>query len=114
MQRSATELAYLRDAMARGIVDGGGLEREKLLLHKLYGLRGLAVVQPTGRPAYPSLRRRRAVESTPSYAPASFPGPAGLGGNYPAPPPQTRAPAPLGQTATQYSEVDPTWKPPGQ
>jgi RsiW-degrading membrane proteinase PrsW (M82 family) len=114
MQRSATELAYLRDAMARGIVDGGGLEREKLLLHKVYELRPVAVVQPTGRAAYPSFRRRRPVESTPSYAPASFPGPAGLGGNYPAPPPQTRAPAPLGQTATQYSEVDPTWKPPGQ
>jgi NADPH:quinone reductase-like Zn-dependent oxidoreductase len=38
------------------------------------------------------------------------------GGNYPAPPIQTHpgAAAPLGQTATQYSEVDPTWKPPGQ
>ena len=115
MQRSATELAYLRDAMARGIVDSAGLEREKLLLHKVYGLRGLAVVQPGPRAAYPSFRRRRSVASTNAYPPPSFPGPAGLGGNYPAPPPQAHpTAAPLGQTATQYSEVDPSWKPPGQ
>lgn len=115
LQRSATELAYLRDAMVRGLVDSAGLAREKLLLHKIYGWHGLAVVHPSGRAAYPSLRRRRAVPATPSYAPASFPGPAGLGGNYPAPPPPTHTSAvPLGQTATQYSEVDPTWKPPGQ
>ncbi|HYI53157.1 MAG TPA: hypothetical protein VEX57_04275, partial [Microlunatus sp.] len=116
LQRSVTELAYLRDAMTRGLVDTAGLEREKLLLHKVYGLRGLAVIAPTGRAAYPAFRRRRAVDPTPAYAPASFPGPAGLGGNYPAPPVQAHpsAAAPLGQTATQYSEVDPTWKPPGQ
>jgi RsiW-degrading membrane proteinase PrsW (M82 family) len=116
LQRAATELAYLRDAMARGLIDTAGLEREKLLLQKLYGLRGLAIIEPTGRAAYPSFRRRKAVAATPAYAPAGFPGPAGLGGNYPAPPPQAHAPhaAPLGQTATQYSEVDPTWKPPGQ
>ncbi|HEY5981182.1 MAG TPA: PrsW family intramembrane metalloprotease [Microlunatus sp.] len=116
LQRTVTELAYLRDAMTRGLVDTAGLEREKLLLHKAYGLRGVAVIEATGRAAYPTFRRRRAVDATPVYAPASFPGPAGLGGNYPAPPPQTHpgtAP-PLGQTATQYSEVDPTWKPPGQ
>jgi RsiW-degrading membrane proteinase PrsW (M82 family) len=119
-QRSATELAYLRDAMARGLVDSAGLEREKLLLHKVYGLRSLAVVEPGARAAYPSFRRRRSVEAIPSYPPPSFPGPGGLGGNYPAPPPQAHpaqahpAAAPLGQTATQYSEVDPTWKPPGQ
>lgn len=115
MQRSSTELAYLRDAMARGIVDSAGLEREKLLLRKVRALRGLAVVQPGARAAYPSFRRRRAVEATTAYPPPSFPGPAGLGGYYPAPPPQSHpAAAPLGQTATQYSEVDPTWKPPGQ
>ncbi|HYI58968.1 MAG TPA: PrsW family intramembrane metalloprotease [Microlunatus sp.] len=114
-QRSATELAYLRDAMARGIVDDAGLAREKLLLHKVYGLRGLAVVQPGARAAYPSFRRRPSIEALPSYPPPSFPGPAGLGGNYPAPSmPAHPAAAPLGQTATQYSEVDPTWKPPGQ
>jgi len=116
MQRSVTELAYLRDAMTRGLVDAAGLEREKLLLHKVYDLRGIAIIAPTGRAAYPTFRRRPSVEATPAYAPASFPGPAGLGGNYPAPPAQAHpsAAAPLGQTATQYSEVDPTWKPPGQ
>ena len=116
LQRSVTELAYLRDAMTRGLVDTAGLEREKLLLHKVYGLRGLAIIAPTGRAPYPAFRRRPAVVATPAYAPASFPGPAGLGGNYPAPPTQAQpsAAAPLGQTATQYSEVDPTWKPPGQ
>ena len=114
-QRSATELAYLRDAMARGIVDNAGLEREKLLLHKVHGLRGLAVVLPGARAAYPSLRRRPSVEAISSYPPPSFPGPAGLGGNYPSPSAQAHpAASPLGQTATQYSEVDPTWKPPGQ
>lgn len=116
MQRSATELAYLRDAIARGIVDAAGLERERLLLHRLHGLRGVAVVQPAGRAAYPTFRRPKAVGGTSAYAPANFPGPAGLGGNYPAPPPSPQHPSapPLGQTATQYSEVDPSWKPPGQ
>lgn len=121
MQRSATELAYLRDSMARGIVDSAGLAREKLLLHKLHGLRGLAVVQPEGRAAYPSFRRRSTAQGVPAYATAGFPAPSGPGGNYPAPanypaPRSTKQPsaAPLGQTATQYSEVDPTWKPPGQ
>ncbi len=108
-QRAATELAYLRDSMTRGLVDDTGLVREKFLLARLRELRPLAVVQPAARAAYPSLRRRAAVAA--SYAPPSYPGPAGLGGNFPAP----RAGAvPLGQTATQYSEVDPSWKPPGE
>lgn len=115
MQRTATELAYLRDSMVRGIVDTAGAEREKLLLHRMYALQGLAVVQPAARAAYPAFRRRRAVPATPAYAPAGFPGPAGLGGNYPAPPPQSYPVNGLqGQTAIHYSEVDPTWKPPGQ
>ena len=115
MQRSATELAYLRDSMALGIVDAAGLDREKLLLHRMYALQGLAVVQPADRAAYPSFRRRAAVAATPAYAPAGFPGPAGLGGNYPAPPGQSHpVPDGPGQTAIHYSEVDPRWKPPGQ
>ncbi len=121
MQRAVTELAYLRDALTRGIVDQTGLQREKTLLAKIKAVRGQAVVQPQGRAAYPSFRRQPAA--LPAYAPPSFPGPAGLGGNYPAPtafPAPTGPPAgvpavasvPLGQTATQYSEVDPSWKPP--
>ena len=123
LQRAVTELAYLRDAMTRGIVDQTGVLREKALLAMTRAVRGQAVVSPQGRAPYPSFRRQPAA--LPAYAPASFPGPAGLGGNYPAPsafPAPTNAAAgvpsagssPLGQTATQYSEVDPTWKPPGQ
>jgi RsiW-degrading membrane proteinase PrsW (M82 family) len=123
MQRAVTELAYLRDAITRGLVDQTGLLREKVLLAKIRAVRGQAIVQPQGRAAYPSFRRQPAA--LPTYAPPSFPGPAGLGGNYPAPtafPAPTGPPAgvpaaasvPLGQTATQYSEVDPNWKPPGE
>jgi protease PrsW len=123
LQRAVTELAYLRDAITRGVVDQTGLLREKALLAKVRAVRGHAIIQPQGRAAYPSFRRQPAA--LPGYAPPSFPGPAGLGGNYPAPtafPPPTGAPlgvpaaatAPLGQTATQYSEVDPSWKPPGE
>jgi RsiW-degrading membrane proteinase PrsW (M82 family) len=122
LQRAITELAYLRDAMARGLVDKVGVRREKELLAKVRQLRQLAVIQPEGRPDYPTVSRpaflRRAPQPSLSYAPASYPGPAGLGGNYPAPSPLPGAPVtasvPLGQTATQYSEVDPNWKPPGQ
>jgi RsiW-degrading membrane proteinase PrsW (M82 family) len=127
MQRAVTELAYLRDAMVRGLVDQAGVRREKLLLARVRDLRAAAVTQPEGRASYPQLRRRRAAAPVGAYAPASYPGPAGIGGNYPAPLPAppagvpvpppgvpVAATVPLGQTATQYSEVDPTWKPPGE
>jgi protease PrsW len=124
MQRAVTELAYLRDALTRGLVDQTGRVREKELLAKIRAIRKDAVVLPEGRAAYPSLRRRR-IGTLAAYAPPSYPGPAGLGGNYPAPSafpaplglPQGASSAayvPLGQTATQYSEVDPSWKPPGE
>jgi RsiW-degrading membrane proteinase PrsW (M82 family) len=75
MQRALTELAYLRDAMARGLVDAVGLQREKLLLAKVRELRGTAVIQPVGRAAYPALARpaflRRDVRAPQPYAPAS-------------------------------------------
>src|ERR671917_463213 len=123
LQRAVTELAYLRDAMTRGIVDQTGVAREKTLLARIREVRPQAVVSPVGLCPDPSFRRQPAA--LPAYAPPSFPGPAGLGGNYPAPsafPAPTNAPvgapsaglAPLGQTATQYSEVDPNWKPPGE
>ena len=141
LQRAVTELAYLRDALTRGLIDDTGQVRERELLAKIRAIRPEAIVLPEGRAAYPSLRRRR-VGSLAAYAPPSYPGPAGLGGNYPAPaafpapilsPPSGLAPGavatmpgaaamppgasgaaamPLGQTATQYSEVDPSWKPP--
>ncbi|WP_152360410.1 PrsW family intramembrane metalloprotease [Microlunatus speluncae] len=113
-QRTLTELAYLRDAITRGIIDDAGLRREKILLARMGELRGSAVIKPEGRAAYPKnpFRRKRETED---YAAPSYPGPAGIGGYFPAP---TGAPngspgsVPLGQTATQYSEVDPNWKPP--
>jgi RsiW-degrading membrane proteinase PrsW (M82 family) len=124
MQRAITELAYLRDALTRGIIDDTGRVREKELLAKIRSIRGRAIIQPEGRAAYPSLPRRR-TRALAAYPPPSYPGPAGLGGNYPAPSafpaptglPQGAPPAasmPLGHSATQYSEVDPTWKPPGE
>ena len=124
MQRAITELAYLRDALTRGIIDETGRVREKQLLAKIRTIRDKAIIQPEGRAAYPSLRLRR-PRAVDAYSPPSYPGPAGLGGNYPAPSafpaptelPQgapTAASVPVGQTAIQYSEVDPTWKPPGE
>ena len=89
-------------------VDAAGHRRERLLLARVAELRPAAVIAPVGRAPYPSLRRRK--RAAVSYAPPSYPGPAGIGGSYPAP----GGPAPLGQTATQYSEVDPSWKPPGE
>ena len=59
MQRAITELAYLRDALTRGIIDETGRVREKQLLAKIRSIRGKAIIQPEGRAAYPSLRRRR-------------------------------------------------------
>ena len=84
LQRAVTELAYLRDALTRGLIDDTGQLREKELLAKIRAIRPEAIVLPEGRAAYPSLRRRR-VGSLAAYAPPSYPGPAGLGGNYPAP-----------------------------
>ena len=125
MQRAITELAYLRDGITRGIIDDTGRIREKELLTKIRSIRGKAIIEPEGRAAYPSLRRRRRTGALTAYPPPSYPGPAGLGGNYPAPsafPAQTEMPqdaataasVPVGQTAIQYSEVDPSWKPPGE
>lgn len=112
-QRALTELAYLRDAITRGLIDQAGLRREKVLLAKVRDLRASAVIQPEGRASYPKLpfRRKEAVDAYPA---PSYPGPAGIGGNFPAPDGTAPGSVPLGQTATQYSEVDPNWKPPSQ
>src|SRR3712207_7734921 len=73
MQRAVTELAYLRDAITRGIVDQTGLQREKMLLAKIKALRGQAVVQPEGRAAYPSFRRdRKSTRLNSSHANISY------------------------------------------
>lgn len=109
MQRSLTELAYLRDSMARGLVDEAGLLREKQLLYKIRALRGRAIVDPAVHPPLPKIpipwRRRGGAAALP-------------GGTFPAPAPALAnqaagsTPPPIGPAATQYSEVDPRWKPP--
>jgi protease PrsW len=111
VQRAETELAYLRDAVTRGVVDDAGLLREKTLLAIIRTERGQAVIQPARRAAYERIAEAfgRGRKTTPSYAPAHYPGPAGLGGNLPAP-----GTAPIGPAATHYSEVNPNWKPPGE
>ncbi|MBM7799870.1 RsiW-degrading membrane proteinase PrsW (M82 family) [Microlunatus panaciterrae] len=118
MQRAMTELAYLRDAMTRGLVDRAGLAREKVLLSRVRSLRGSAVLHPTGRASYPQFRKPAFLDRNDTagaaWAPPNYPGPAGIGGNFPAPGAPQPGSAPLGQAATQYSEVDPSWKPPGQ
>lgn len=110
MQRALTELAYLRDAIARGLVDDAGLLREKHLLHRVRTLRDEAIVEPRRRTSYPWQRWRVARKD---WAPPSYPGPAGLTGSYPAIDPAVPGGTPLGSSATTYSPVDPRWKPPG-
>lgn len=128
LQRALTELAYLRDSMARGLVDEGGLVREKELFAVVRRLRRHGgFVEPRERTRYPWSGRRRTPD--PAWAPPTHPGSAGLGGHYPAPaltaeavPPPPRAVpevpgvpsgVPLGSGGTTYSPVDPRWKPPG-
>ncbi len=102
LQRTLTELAYLRDAEVRGLVDDASRTRERELLDATRALRGTAIDDPRGlRLALPRLRRQKAI----GYPAPVHPGPAGLGGNWPAP-----GTAPLG--SPQYSAVDPTWGPP--
>ena len=84
MQRAITELAYLRDALTRGIIDETGRVREKQLLAKIRSIRGKAIIQPEGRAAYPSLRRRRRGALA-AYPPPSYPGPGRSGRQLPSP-----------------------------
>lgn len=103
LQRILTELAYLRDGQVRGILDEAATVRARELVEQARGLRGVAIDDPRGlKLSLPRLRRTGPV----SYAPPSYPGPAGLGGNWPAPVGQ----APIGSPG--YSAVDPTWGPP--
>ena len=88
MQRAVTELAYLRDAMTRGVIDETGQTRERELLELVQALRPRAISDPRGQHArLPRLRRRPQL-----------------------PDKTTAAPPPLG--SMQYTPVDPSWAPP--
>ena len=103
LQRILTELAYLRDGQARGIYDEAATLRARYLVERATALRGVAIDDPRGlKLSLPRLRRPKAVP----YQPPSYPGPSGIGGNWPAP----RTGAPIGSPG--YSAVDPKWGPP--
>lgn len=79
--RRITELAYIREAMTRGTVGVGGDERAKEILHDLEELRPTALTETRGLAILPPRRRKRLRDAPPPQSP----GPAGLGGNWPAP-----------------------------
>ncbi len=106
LQRSVTELVYLRDAQIRGTVDEAGDARARALLHRIVELRPVAIADPrTAKlqlPTLPSWLRLRRKQQPP----ASFP-----------PPGRLTPPAPVGVGAPPvgsqaYSPVDPRWGPP--
>ena len=103
LQSTLTELAYLRDAQVRGVVDATGDERVRELLTLSRTQRAAGIDDPRGlKLSLPRLRRRTPV----AYAPPAYPGPAGLGGSWPAP-----GGSPVG--SQRQSPVDPAWGPPG-
>ncbi|HML50407.1 MAG TPA: PrsW family glutamic-type intramembrane protease [Propionicimonas sp.] len=82
LQRTLTELAYLRDGQVRGILDTGSLPRERELVEKAKALRATAISDPRGMKLnLPRWRRSKPV----SYGPPNYPGPSGLAGSWPAP-----------------------------
>ncbi|MDR0782497.1 MAG: PrsW family intramembrane metalloprotease, partial [Propionibacteriaceae bacterium] len=100
LQVRATELAMLREAMTRGVVDQGGLSREYDIVNELAALAGRkAVVEGKGlRPYWPwrnwwRRRRQRRGATTPSTR--------GISSSM-----ATRSPV-------RYSAVDSRWGPPG-
>jgi len=102
LQRTLTELAYLRDAEVRGLVDQTGGARAHELIGRAREARATAIDDPRGlKLNLPRLRRRRQLD----FPPPSYPGPAGLGGSWPA-----RTGSPVG--SPRYSAVDPKWGPP--
>ena len=105
LQRTLTELVYLRDAQVRGVVDEVGDHRARVLLDRARALRTDAISDPrTTRLQLPQLppflRRRRQQASPPAYPAPGYP----------------PARVPVGQVAPlgspQYSPVDPRWGPP--
>ena len=79
--RRITELAYIREGMTRGTVGIGGDDRAREILYELEDLRPRALTETNSLPLIPP-RRRKPLRFAP---PPRSPGPAGLGGNWPAP-----------------------------
>ncbi|PFG16028.1 RsiW-degrading membrane proteinase PrsW (M82 family) [Propionicimonas paludicola] len=103
LQRTLTELAYLRDGQVRGLYDQAATVRARELIELAHQLRPVAIADPRGRRLnLPRLRRRQPS----AYQPPNYPGPAGLGGNWPAPGQSSQLGSP------GYSAVDPRWGPP--
>ncbi len=111
MQRTMSELVYLRDAQVRGTIDFGARPRERELLDAAQQLRLTAITDPREQrirwPKLPDLRgllrlrRSRSSAVDPNWAP---PGSLPPGG---APRPGVPTPAGVG-----HSPVDPRWAPP--
>ena len=99
-----TELAYLRDAEVKGVVDATAALRAKELIERVGELRTVGISDPRGlKLSLPRLRRRPlAATSEPGGPPAGgLADPAATPGQ----------PQPVG--SQRYSVVDPTWGPPG-
>ena len=90
--RRVTELAYLGNAMTRGVVDGAGYRHAQDLIHEIDALKGKALTDTAGLRL---VERRRGRQLPPppdgatpgpvitAYPPPQAPGPAGVGGNWP-------------------------------
>jgi hypothetical protein len=101
MQRTMTELAYIRDAEARGVMDEEAKARAKELILRIQGLRALAITDPRGLklglpPVWKKLKALVTRRRQPEYSQL----PAGWG-----------APS-ASATDVGYSAVNPTWDPP--
>lgn len=94
LQGRLVELAYLRDGITRGLIEEIGNEREKEILYEVRALRPTAVDDPfTSRWEWGWFRRKKKADFAP---PTSYPGPAGIGGSWPAPVAAPQFPPPGG------------------
>ena len=104
LQRSMTELAYLRDAEVKGVVDSTASLRARELVERIGELRRVGIGDPRGmKLSLPRLRRRALAPISPSGNPPA-------GGLADPGAPQGKS-TPVG--SHRYSAVDPTWGPPG-
>jgi RsiW-degrading membrane proteinase PrsW (M82 family) len=102
LQRALTELAYLRDGEVRGLYDQAAVARERELVELARSLRSTAISDPRGMKLdLPRWRRSKPV----SYGLPNYPGPAGIGGNWP-------APVDTPKKGSSQSAVNPNWGPP--